>query len=100
MATDGSSRWARYGLGDGGADLIGIAMVGYLHPELPPVPIDVGRFFAVEVKTPGGKTSAKTKAKQDAWAHAVRTHGGFCCTVHNVDEAIEALGRCRKGERQ
>ncbi len=64
----------RFGLGVGGADLVGL-----LRPH--------GRFFALEVKTATGRMTPE----QLAWARAVTATGGFVACVRSVDEALEAL---------
>lgn len=73
VAQYGAAR-VRYGLGVGGADLVGL-----LRPS--------GRFFALEVKTPAGRLSAE----QRAWHRAVSAVGGFVACVRSVDEALKAL---------
>lgn len=75
LATYGRAKVA-YGLGVGGADLVGV-----LRPS--------GRAFALEVKTPTGRLSAEQKAWHRAWAGA----GGFVACVRSVDEALQALER-------
>jgi hypothetical protein len=69
-----AERKVHYGLGLGGADLIGI-----LKPS--------GRFFAMEVKTRRGKLSAE----QRAWLAAVSGAGGFAAVVRSPEEALYAL---------
>ena len=64
----------RFGLGVGGADLVGL-----VRPS--------GRWFALEVKTPSGRLS---KAQKN-WAAAVTAAGGFVACVRSVDEALTAL---------
>lgn len=75
VATYGRAK-VRYGLGVGGADLVGV-----LRP--------CGRAFALEVKTTSGRLSAEQKAWHRAWSGA----GGFVACVRSVDEALEALER-------
>ncbi len=75
MATFGGAR-VRYGLGLGGADLVGV-----LRPR--------GRAFALEVKTEAGRLSAEQRAWHGAWTDA----GGFVACVRSVDEALAALRR-------
>jgi hypothetical protein len=70
----GRSYPLRYGLGVGGADLVGL-----LKPS--------GRFFAIEVKTAIGKQSDHQKA----WERAVVEAGGFYRIVRSAEEALEAL---------
>jgi hypothetical protein len=64
----------RFGLGVGGADLVGV-----VRPS--------GRFFALEVKTATGRLSVE----QRAWARAVTGAGGFVACVRSVEEAMRAL---------
>jgi hypothetical protein len=63
-----------YGLCVGAADLIGLTVPG-------------GRFLAIEVKTPVGRT----KPEQLAFAQAVTRAGGFHAFVRSVPEAIAAI---------
>jgi hypothetical protein len=65
----------RYGLGVGGADLVGILRSS-------------GRFVAFEVKTERGRETPE----QLAWAKAVRDAGGYVATVRSVDDAMTHLG--------
>ena len=74
-------RYVRYGLQKGSADIIGILSPG-------------GRFLALEVKTPRGRTSKE----QDLFLKLVRRRGGFACVVRSVDEAVAAIDRAKKGE--
>lgn len=64
-------RMIPYGLCVGSADLIGVA------PD--------GRFLAVEVKTPTGRTSTQ----QTAFISAVRLAGGRAGVARTVEEALE-----------
>lgn len=73
LATYGRAKVA-YGLGVGGADLVGV-----LRPS--------GRAFALEVKTPTGRLSPEQRAWHRAWADA----GGFVACVRSVPEALAAL---------
>lgn len=73
----------KYGLANGSADLVGV-----LAPS--------GRWVALEVKAPKGRTTDE----QDRWLALVRKMGGFACVVHSVEEALAALDRARKGERE
>lgn len=63
-----------FGLGRGGADLVGL-----LRPS--------GRFFGLEVKTALGRMTPE----QVAWARAVTAAGGFVKCVRSVEEALVAL---------
>lgn len=73
LARYGSAHVA-YGLGLGGADLVGI-----VRPS--------GRGFALEVKTKEGTLSNEQKAWHRAWSGA----GGFVACVRSVEEAMTAL---------
>ena len=64
----------RFGLGVGGADLVGLLKGS-------------GRFFALECKTLRGKQTPE----QRAWAQAVESAGGFYRVVRSPEEALEAL---------
>ena len=64
----------RFGLGVGGADLVGL-----LRPS--------GRFIALEVKAERGRQSTE----QIAWSRAVEGAGGFYRVVRSPEEALEAL---------
>lgn len=82
VAVNGSSRVV-YGLAPGSADLIGI-----LAPS--------GRFVALEIKTPTGKTTKE----QELFLQLVRTRGGFAAVVRSVDEANAAIERALTGANQ
>lgn len=73
LATFGRAR-VRFGLGVGGADLVGV-----LRPR--------GRAFALEVKTETGRLSPEQRAWHRAWSEA----GGFVACVRSVTEALSAL---------
>ena len=68
----------RFGLGTGSADLVGIV---------------TGRPFCLEVKGPRGRSTDD----QVRWGKAVRALGGFYAVVHSIDEARDAVTRCRAG---
>ena len=72
---DGRAR-RDYGLGKGGADIVGIIA-------------GIGRFFAVECKTGG----ADLEPDQVCWHRAVKKIGGFACVARSVDDALAALER-------
>jgi len=77
-----SDHKCRYGLGIGGADLVGL--------------LRSGRGFALEIKTNTGKPTAE----QLAWLRAFRSFGGFATIVRSVDEAMAALDRAERGESE
>jgi hypothetical protein len=68
----------RYGLAPGSSDLIGI--------------VD-GRFCALEVKSVRGRVTED----QRTFLELVRKVGGFAAVVRSVEEAAQAIERCRKG---
>ena len=70
----------RYGLGKGGADLVGILR-------------GPGRVVALEVKTPVGRLSTE----QRLWLASVRRFGGFAAVAHDVPEALAAVDRACAG---
>jgi hypothetical protein len=80
------------GLAEGSADLVGLALCtwteddGYLSHEF-------GRFLALEAKWPGEHPTAD----QRLWAAVVRKLGGFYAVVRSVEEAVDAVTRCREG---
>ena len=86
----------RYGLGVGSADLVGIVTCVYVRGQIETYGnvVSVGRAFVLEVKWPGEKPTQD----QVRWLQAVQRLGGFACVVHSVDEAMEAVERCRRGE--
>lgn len=78
-----AKRFIRYGLVQGGSDLVGI-----LHPG--------GRWMALEAKTEAGRLSVD----QRLFLKLIRHRGGFAAVVRSVEEAGEAIGRARRGERE
>ena len=66
----------RFGLGVGGADLVGLLRGS-------------GRGFACEVKTPVGRMSPEQKCWKTGWEAA----GGVYVVAHSVDEAMAELER-------
>lgn len=95
-----------YGLAPGSADLVGVCVVRVLYRNALPDHggqyleedfWNVGRFFALEAKTPDGHTSPERAASQDRWGGVVRKHGGFYAKVTSVEEALAAVERCRNG---
>ncbi len=73
-------RRVRYGLGTGGADLVGLIRA-------------TGRGIALEVKTDSGRLSRD----QQTWLAAFRRCGGFAAVVRSPDEAIAAVDRACAG---
>ena len=77
-----------YGVGGpGGSDLLGVVTL----------PSGTGRFVALELKTPHGRTNPKRAALQAQFRALVRSVGGFACVVRTVDEARAAVARAREG---
>lgn len=72
---DRTGRWVTYGLGVGGADLVGMLKGS-------------GRFFACEIKLPGKSLTPE----QVAWHRIVNASGGLAFVAHSVDEAMAVLG--------
>ncbi len=72
-----------WGLAPGAPDLYGM-----LGPN--------GRVFGIECKT----GEAGLEPDQIEFAATVRRLGGFCTVVRSVHEALAALARARKGERE
>lgn len=67
-------RKVKYGLGLGGADLVGLVRSS-------------GKFLSVEVKTPPGRLSPE----QRLWREAVQSAGGVYILARSVDEALRGL---------
>ena len=101
----------------GGSDLIGILKVkraGYPHDHESIILLrDVGRFTALEVKTPEhlarimsaikrGATArlSKTVQHQIMFLGVVRSMGGFGAFVDSEESAVAALDRARRGESE
>lgn len=70
----------RYGLGVGGADLIGMAS---------------GRFIALEVKAAKGRVSEQ----QSAFLDAVRRFGGVAEVVRSVEDALAVVEEARNASQ-
>jgi hypothetical protein len=47
-----------------------------------------GRFVAIEVKRPGGRTTPE----QERFLEAVRRHGGIAFVARSIDDVIDGLG--------
>jgi hypothetical protein len=77
----GGARHHHAGLPKGSADLIGVL---------------AGRFIALEVKTPTGRTTPE----QDRWLELVRAKGGFAAVVRSAADALDAIARARKGAKE
>ncbi len=81
--TGGMHKHAQYipfGLGEGGADLIGV--------------LRTGRFWAVELKTDKGRLSDAQKA----WHARVRVMSGYVATARTVEEVMRALEAGLRGD--
>lgn len=107
------NRKQRFGLVKGGADLIGFVDVrltravkhdaidalwnaaGHLHAPMVEVPFTLGRFTALEVKTPRGRVSDEQKK----FIALVNAHGGYACVVRSVDDAVRAVEASGRGDR-
>lgn len=82
-------RKVSYGLAIGGSDLVGILTVPVPDLACP----TLGRWVALEVKTPTGRPTDK----QLAFLAKVQRYGGFGAIVRSVAEARAAIGRARRG---
>lgn len=80
---DERGRVHRFGLAVGSADLVGV-----LRPS--------GRLLALECKSPTGRL----RPEQRAWLGVVRDFGGFAAVVRSPEEALAAVERARRGERE
>lgn len=76
-------RFVQFGLVAGSSDLLGI-----LRPS--------GRFIALEVKTPEGRTSIE----QEWFLSLIQAAGGFACVVRSVSDAVAAIDRASQGATQ
>ena len=83
LETD-SGHHVRYGLAKGSADLVGIVRMDN----------GVGRFFALEVKTPTGRVHDD----QERWLQLVRSRGGYGAVVRSVDDAMAAVEAAKRTE--
>lgn len=75
-----NGNWVSYGLGVGGADIVGL--------------VYTGRLIALEVKAEKGKL----RLEQKQWLEAIREMGGYACVVRNVEEALLAVERALANE--
>ena len=75
-----TEKGVRYGLGQGGADLVGV-----LGPN--------GRFIALEVKTYNWRVSHA----QACWLESVRKRGGIAAVVRSVEEACKVVSDALAG---
>ena len=82
VATTEAGSTMRFGIGVGGADLVGFAGAA-------------ARFFACEVKTPRGRVSDD----QRLWLAFVNARGGYACVARSVDEALEHARRAAAGDK-
>jgi len=94
------------GLGDGSADIVGIVRMQYIYTAHDGFHSTawVGRAIALEVKLPRDRAKALDKGAahpdQVRWLAAFRRFGGFAAIVRSVEEAVEAVDRCRAGADQ
>lgn len=82
----GQEQWIVYGLGKGGADLVGWVQLA---------DNGLARVFCVEVKRPGG---GRTEAEQLAWLTAVNKRGGAGAICRSPQDAVAFAHRARAGE--
>lgn len=84
-------RGVAYGLGDGGADLVGFMhSVGGPCPTCGCVP-NAGRFIGLECKTEKGRA----RPNQLLWGRHVTDRGGLFHIPHSVDEGVAFLDSTR-----
>jgi hypothetical protein len=76
-----------YGLVRGASDILGI-----LEPT--------GRWFCLEIKSPGARTSPARAAEQRLFRELIRKRGGFAAVVTSLDEAMAAYIRAKQGACQ
>lgn len=74
------SQYIPFGLGEGGADLIGV--------------LRTGRFWAVELKTEDGRLSEA----QRTWHARVIVMGGYVATARTIPEVMRALDAALRGD--
>jgi hypothetical protein len=72
----------RFGVGKGGADLLGL-----VNCE------SIGRYIELEVKT----GNATLQPNQIERQNLVRMYGGYSRVVRSVEDAVEAILDCRRG---
>jgi hypothetical protein len=84
------------GLGVGSADLVGVVACDAMRWNTGAVVKHwrVGRVCCLEVKWPGSKPAED----QRVWMRTIRSLGGFASVVHSVEEAVQAVSRCRSGD--
>ena len=97
-----------YGLGLGGADIVGIVRV-WLGKEDRDTGGDglgiyvggmfIGRAFALETKG-SSRTKRSRKEDQARWGRVFRMMGGFYAIARSIPEAVAAVDRCRAGESE
>ena len=84
---DQRGQLVRYGLCQGSADLIGFRSIT-VTPEM--VGQRIAQFAAVEVKSPGGRTTPE----QEAFLRLVAEAGGVAGVARSVDDAVALIGNC------
>ena len=75
----------------GSADLVGCVLCHAGAKQ-------IGRYFALEIKKPGGRTSPERAMAQSKWRAEIAACGGYSAQVSSVEEAIKALQSCRRLE--
>lgn len=89
---DAYGRMVTYGLAIGSADLVGIVSVEQTDPIEQIGVSPLGRFFALEVKSARGASTAE----QETWGAVVRSFGGYYAVVRSVAEARAAVAEARR----
>jgi len=95
VAVHPAGQFVRYGVGKGGADLLGLVCmyVNFRNGTERDKPRVFGRFIAIEVKT--GR--ARLDPAQKLFLDLVRRFGGYAAVVRSVEDAIKAIEDCKNG---
>lgn len=78
-------QWIAYGLGRGGADLVGWVVM----------PSGYARVLCIEVKRPKGGV---VSPEQIAWLTSINKNGGAGAICRSAEQAVEFAKRARAGE--
>ena len=80
------------GLGEGSPDMVGAVQCAG----------NFARFFALELKSKARHVNEADALSEDQriWHAMMRKIGGFVATVWSAEEAVAAVERCRRGERE
>lgn len=92
VSPQGKVQHVRYGLCEGSSDLIGCVSL-VITPEM--VGRTVGRFTALEMKDPHGKTERERRIRQHLFRALVLKLGGWAEQIDDPNQALPALARAR-----